>query len=316
MSRRKNHAFTLVELLVVIAIIGILVSLVLAAVQASRVRARQLLCGHNLRQCALAVTSHNGAKGFLPPSRSIHSPTGTVLNWVYPVMPYMEERALHDAIVGNPNAFTGNPGDPLTVPAQIEILMCPGTGSFEVRDFPLSYLVNGGRANRTSDNFDWIENGVFVDKGVSPHAGTLQHSLGTVSEHDGASNTIMMSENVNAQRWTVAPAEQHSQILWFPEDPNSFAGFVGLNRDRKITSTVFDTNIRYARPASNHPGGFQVAMCDGSVRFMNETTNYRVYAVLMTSWGARANDPGNTTFTGTDPSWQSLTDPGYPGTGF
>lgn len=315
MRPRKKYAFTIVELLVVIAIIGILTSLVLAGVQAARQRTLQLKCSEHLRQSASAITHYDCAKGFLPPSRSIHPATGTVVNWVYPVLPHMGERAIHAALVGNSSAFTGNPGDPFASRTHIRILKCPaGDSGFE--DFPLSYVVNGGRANRAADNFDWIENGVFVDKGVSPHVAVAQHSLATVARCDGASNTIMLSENLSAQRWTVAPTEQHSQILWFPEDPSTFAGFVGLNQDGKISSTLFNANIRYARPASNHPGGFNVAMCDGSVHFMSETTDYRVYAVLMTSRGARANDPANTTFSGTDPSWQSPTDPNYPGTGF
>jgi len=315
MRRRKKCAFTIVELLVVIAIIGILTSLVLAAVQAARQQAYRTQCSEHLRRCASAIALYDGAKGYLPPSRSIHPATGTVVNWVYPVLPHMGERAIHTAIVGNSSAFTGNPGDPLAKRIHIKILKCPA-GDSGVKDFPLSYVVNGGRANRTADNFDWIENGVFVDKGVSPHVGTARYGLATVARCDGASNTIMMSENLNAQRWTVAPTEQHSQILWFPDDPSTFAGFIGLNQDKEIASSVFNANIRYARPASNHPGGFNVAMCDGSVHFMADTTNYRVYAVLMTSRGAKANDPANTAFSGTDPSWQSLTDPNYPGTGF
>jgi hypothetical protein len=57
-------------------------------------------------------------------------------------------------------------------------------------------------------------------------------------------------------------------------------------------------------------------MCDNSVQFMSETTPYRVYAVLMTSRGERANDPAGTTFTTTNPPWQSPTDSNYPGVSF
>src|SRR6187549_2480091 len=94
---RKNGAFTLVELLVVIAIIGVLVSLLLPAVQAAREAARRMSCGNNLKQIGLAVHNHHSTYNKLPSSGQcgstgstttpymIHS-TGTVL------LPYMEQQ--------------------------------------------------------------------------------------------------------------------------------------------------------------------------------------------------------------------------------
>jgi len=200
-----------------------------------------------------------------------------------------------------------------TKPNKVDVLVCPEASTESA--FPLDYAVNGGRKN-APDNFDWIANGVFTDRGVLPHPQRDKcsgASLAEVSRYDGTSNTIMIVENANLQSWLLAPNEQHSQVLWYPEDPDVTSGFVGLNRDIDVAKTTFDKNARYARPSSAHAGGFHVVLCDGSTRFVAEDISYRVYAVLMTSRGDKANSPSNTEFSGADPPWQYPDAPGYPG---
>jgi prepilin-type N-terminal cleavage/methylation domain-containing protein/prepilin-type processing-associated H-X9-DG protein len=335
MAARWKSGFTVVELLVVIAIIGVLVALLLPAVQMARESARQTQCKNNLRQCGLAIANYDSAKGKLPASRSVWNIDGTdkVLNWVVPVLAELEQSPRLTLIRSGKKPNEANEEE-----VRIPVLLCPSqtrfgseslpTGFDQQYRYPLSYVVNGGRRNRTN-NFDWIENGVFVDMArtpTPPPRWTDKHSLAEIAKYDGTSNTLMLAENPSVPSWLEAPVipaavgapmgEQYSQMLWFPEDPTTFAGFIGLNRDLKVATLQFSTIIRYARPASYHPGGFHVAMCDGSVHFMSESTNYRVYAVLMTSRGERANAPANSTFTTTDPAWQSPSDPNYPGTKF
>jgi prepilin-type processing-associated H-X9-DG protein len=212
-------------------------------------------------------------------------------------------------------------------PTPLPTLMCPSQSRHDdpvapgTAGFPLSYVVNGGRANANHAtkgmNHDYNENGVFVDKGVGPPQRTKaypNHRIEEISKYDGTSNTIMLSETLNAQSWLVAPAEQHSQILWFPEDPLTFVGFIGLNKDKDVLPAAFDAEVRYGRPASDHPGGFNVAMCGGSIRFIQEIVDYRVYAVMMTSRGDHCCDPAATPPPYT-PSWQSPADPNFPGVG-
>jgi len=108
-QKHRSHSllfgFSLVELLVVIAIIGVLVALILPAVQSSREAARRIHCKNNLRQVGLALLSHSGAKGHFPfggwghgwvgvPGRGSgrHQPGG----WIYNTLPYLEQQALHD----------------------------------------------------------------------------------------------------------------------------------------------------------------------------------------------------------------------------
>ena len=105
----RNRGFTLVELLVVITIIGILIALLLPAVQAAREAARRMQCGNNLKQLGLAMLGHEQAHGFLPgggwgynqiadPDRGTgkRQPGG----WVYCILPYIEQQALHDLGAG------------------------------------------------------------------------------------------------------------------------------------------------------------------------------------------------------------------------
>ena len=91
---KPRAAFTLIELLVVIAIIGILVALLLPAVQAAREAARRAQCGNNLKQQALAV--HNFAESFGTLPSSFRPPTGVRVSWTVPALPYLDQQSLYD----------------------------------------------------------------------------------------------------------------------------------------------------------------------------------------------------------------------------
>src|SRR5262245_20738462 len=109
-SSARRTAFTLVELLVVIAIIGILVALLLPAIQAAREAARRTQCKNNVRQIRLALQNHEGTRKVFPTGGTKRSPdlqkyltNGTAngpakqgLGWAYQLLPYLEEQAVHD----------------------------------------------------------------------------------------------------------------------------------------------------------------------------------------------------------------------------
>ena len=91
----SRHAFTLVELLVVIAIIGVLIALLLPAVQAAREAARRLQCQNNLKQIGIAVHNFHDSHNALPPI-CLYIDRPTLLMWLHP---YIEAQAIHDSLV-------------------------------------------------------------------------------------------------------------------------------------------------------------------------------------------------------------------------
>jgi prepilin-type N-terminal cleavage/methylation domain-containing protein/prepilin-type processing-associated H-X9-DG protein len=316
MSSYRQRAFTLVELLVVIAIIGVLAALLLPAVQMARESARRASCTNNMKQLATAVIMYDSARQFLPPSRSMGRWEGDtedirVFNWVYPILPYLERDDLHKQI-----RTTGFPMEAPETPMhfRVDVFACPSISPHWSRS-PLSYVANGGRANHTGTdrwNFDWIDNGVFIDKGMPRPLPTdpaykitnsvleSRHTFSTVSKNDGTSTTIMIAENAAPIDWRTAETEQESQALWFPDNE------IPLNHNVRVSRPDFEAELlnRYARPSSWHPGGFNVAFCDGSVRFLSEEIPYELYARLMSSNGKRAQDPDPDIPGYPNPLWQ------------
>ncbi len=103
--RRRTKGFTLVELLVVITIIGILVSLLLPAVQAAREAARRMQCSNNLKQIALAIHNYADSHKVLPPSWLFDFPPLNVQTWGVGILPYLELSTVSDQFDSRVPAF-------------------------------------------------------------------------------------------------------------------------------------------------------------------------------------------------------------------
>jgi prepilin-type N-terminal cleavage/methylation domain-containing protein len=131
MRNRKQPAFTLVELLVVIAIIGILVALLLPAVQAAREAARRMSCSHHLMQLGVAILSYESAHGVYPPGTIqdkgpiYHEPKGYHHNWIVQILPYLEERNAWQHVDQSVGVY--HPNNAPVRSLSIEVLRCPSS---------------------------------------------------------------------------------------------------------------------------------------------------------------------------------------------
>lgn len=126
MNRRAGSGFTLVELLVVLAIIGLLLSLLLPAVQQVREAARRVTCQNNLRQTGLALHNHQAAFGRLPPGWLGDTDAGVPgWGWMTWLLPYVEQQPVHDAIQFDGNIdLLRHAGVRLT---SLPLLLCPSS---------------------------------------------------------------------------------------------------------------------------------------------------------------------------------------------
>lgn len=202
---RRQHGFTLVELLVTIAIIGVLVSLLLPAVQAARESARRVQCQNNLKQLALAVKNYESVKKRLPAAGTYAPPyeavyfssaywrvdlrTGTNYSWVCELLPYLEESSLDDRL-DREQHVTANPTEALA--AQPPTLLCPSDqarGRFY--EPPEEWGRQGVRFGKA--NYAGYASPFHTDEYV--RSGPIaMYGLPSRKITDGTSTTLMLSE--------------------------------------------------------------------------------------------------------------------------
>lgn len=198
-SRRtpSRAAFTLVELLVVIAIIGILVALLLPAVQAAREAARRMKCANNLRQLGLAVQNYHDtlqcfpASGIVDTSTAAFQPkSGTMFSWIALILPFAEQQNLHAQIDFKANSLDQSN---TVLEAQPAILLCP-SDSARGNYFESSSLTGGRRLAK--GNYAAFA-GPYHIEDHPRYPGVLtshrRHSENHIAS-DGTSNTLLASE--------------------------------------------------------------------------------------------------------------------------
>lgn len=328
MSIRKPRrgAFTLVELLVVISIIGVLMSLLLPAVQGAREAARRTQCANNQKQLGLALIQYQQSKKRFPgyvnrivvPGADPTNPDQwKIASWVVMVFPFMEQTSLWDlwnseptpAPFGTPAevAFqaAANPQRAMMQLPELENLYCPSdppSGGLN----PTAYVVNTGLYNpsvSTHGNDMNTANGVFV-YGVEGDPNATKPAVRVTVEHlrDGTTSTLMVSENLLVPNWTwnyemagssAGPdgsEKFHYGFVWHlnPTIANQINSKVDF---RLVPFDNLSDAYAYARPSSYHPGGVNVIYGDGHLGFISEGIDYAVYRQLMTSNAPRSDDP-------------------------
>lgn len=304
---RVRRAFTLVELLVVIAIIGVLVALLLPAVQTAREAARRTRCQNNLKQIGLAVHSHHDVLGEMP--RGMSPITG--MSWHVHILPYIEQTALFtsmDTTTANGQHGFTNRNNPhgLTIVPAYQCTSCPfkrqpmnaphhtngpsdlipaNTG--EPPAIPHYYGVNGPRGAVGTVG---ATGGSNYPTGTRTHEGVPAATSGIFQRDemirmaritDGLSNTMMIAE----MSW-VAPVfgtRYRSWIRGGDEVVNPAYYVSGRNVTNPINGMLkanFISPYNDMPFGSMHPGGMNACFGDGSVRYMQQNVSMSTYRAI------------------------------------
>jgi prepilin-type processing-associated H-X9-DG protein len=297
----------LVELLVVIAIIGMLVSLLLPAVNAARETGRRAVCLNNMRQVALALVNYDNTRNGLPgiSNERISKNDGNayIRPLLYEIFPQLERNDLFEAY-SRENLLDHIPtNNPIPYPPpHLPVMVCPSdpqnVGPVTAFCYNYGYMYDGIQArprNKANGVFDILDlprdsSGNII--GTQP----INYStpIAYMNSNDGATNTVMLSENMDAARWT--------DVGFFTTYPNSGNRFLqaypvafvwqdstdiynlSINRFKGQSLNQMNdspSEYRFCRPSSNHPSVVNVAFCDAHARVVHEGIDYVVWAAVM-----------------------------------
>jgi prepilin-type N-terminal cleavage/methylation domain-containing protein/prepilin-type processing-associated H-X9-DG protein len=260
-----SDGFTLVELLVAIAIIGILIGLLLPAVQAAREAARRMGCGNNLHQIGVGMHTYHDANLHFPPGaiemRSLTSLSrfkARQIAWSALLLPYVEQKGVY-AMLDLTKPFD-NAANAQGAANVLPLYLCPSVprSTFLVQN--RGACDYGGIMGQTLLPSDTFQDGVMIDK----EKGASYIGIKEIS--DGTSSTLMVSEDA---AWTDGQ--------WI-NGQNVFVVSWPIN-----TPPNDDNEIR-----SKHPGGANGLFCDGSARFLVEEIETDVLKGICTRAGKEA----------------------------
>jgi prepilin-type N-terminal cleavage/methylation domain-containing protein/prepilin-type processing-associated H-X9-DG protein len=319
-STQQRTAFTLIELLVVLAVIGILIGLLLPAVQKVREAANRTSCQNNLKQIGLALQGYHDAQTSFPPGSINKKPwawSAPRITYMISLYPYLEQGAAYQA--WDPNVVEASGGDGGIIPwcgsvnsvgpgaptsVVVPVLLCPsdGLGGPTSTNRPSTGVLLG-----VWNNCNYL--GFFGDKnyggglpGVAPDLANKQAAFGfnygaRLSEiTDGTSNTMVFGEYLTGLPQDEAPFDFRG-VPWidFPgcsqlytqSAPNSSSP--DLFHPGKYCYDAPELNLPCAASSaeqttatarSRHPGGVNVLRADGSARFINQDINLATWQDL------------------------------------
>lgn len=293
MIPRRSRGFTLVELLVVITIIGMLMALLIPAVQSAREAGRRAQCMNNQAQFGKALLNFESAKKRFPGWCNRHYLLQEQINqgqrqqmwfttsWVVELFGYMERADLEAEWNASGAGYTSKPC------VHLGFNVCPSNPRPDSRTAPvLNYVVNAGLPDTDVLNqtpMDSINAGVFHNLHI--HPGRVV-SLDYLSTHDGSQNTVMLSENVHATQWAFpsntgrTPWEAEVGMVWWRTwqggfvPPAPYGSYIGINAGRDVTPDggsipPGDIDPALAYPPESNPNGWTTS---------NMATEYLAFA--------------------------------------
>jgi prepilin-type N-terminal cleavage/methylation domain-containing protein/prepilin-type processing-associated H-X9-DG protein len=300
---RFRVGFTLVELLVVITIIGILIALLLPAVQAAREAARRMQCSNNLKQVGLALHSYTNIRGVLPPGAM----SGNGLGFVVMLLPHIEQQALYDQFNFNAGPYYG-PGKVELAMTPLPIFLCPSCSEQRSnRFFHSGGVITDERWPHTADGIDVYAShyvGIMGPKGTGIN-GVTYNVLNSAHEGGGnatqgvlcADSTVSLDSITDGTSNTFAVGEEAwvgcLKLRAWVDGTSPGIPHVGICRN---VAGPIGTRIPYGKFndgdfTSEHPGGTHFLMCDGSAQFISEDIDYTLLLSLASRNGDEVAQP-------------------------
>jgi prepilin-type processing-associated H-X9-DG protein len=286
-------------LLVVIAIIGVLIALLLPAVQAARETARRVQCTNNLKQIGLAMHNYADAYGGLPPQRIWNASggpwyVGSVHGWAVSTLSYLEQGTLYNAY--NMDQAFFEPVNQTAVSTPLNAFLCPsapGNRMVEALPIPPSYTPDPKLKGAVGDY--WALYGYYdpVRLPQQPyHDGALERLRHQpfAAITDGTSNTLLLVEKGGRPAWWMrgrkqdgVPADQISSFNWVGPWASYNAFWArGYSQDGSVSFGTCAINCNNDLGVySLHPGGANALLCDGSVRSLREGMDLFVFYALV-----------------------------------
>jgi prepilin-type N-terminal cleavage/methylation domain-containing protein/prepilin-type processing-associated H-X9-DG protein len=299
--RYCRSAFSLIELLVVISVIGILIALLLPAVQAARETARRSHCANNAKQIGLALHQHHDVYGTFPPGRvdaPFTVPQGQIIEGghsFFPfLLPYLEQHALADLYRWDKKS-QGPENQPVAT-RQLNVLQCPSAEPDRwttAAEDPVTYNYPGGKGACGDYGAVRAIDTRLVDLGlVDPaenYQGVLTRNYLTrlADVTDGSSQTLLVIEYAGRPTlWRAGrsvPGFYVTDAAWVGGPLTFGQGSTSDGVTKPGPCAINCTNNREVY--AFHPGGASAVFADGSVHFLNVSLDIRIFAGLVTRAG-------------------------------
>ena len=316
-----RRGLTLIELVVALAIIGILIALLLPAIQAAREAARRAQCSNNLKQIGLAMHNYHSALGSLPASAVVKGQTaaapvpgsprkdgvGAGFSWMVPILPFIEQVALYDMLDFKGTPYDGSRSHKMVAQTYLSVYQCP---SYAGPKFSLApeYPAN----SQALSNYAGLgaSHAASLYRTETEPIGGKNHPNGVLGPGtwvrvrdvtDGTSNTLMVCETREEKyaAWfdgttaaVVALAEQTSPKFEHDQPKPGVATSLNYGDAKAVPPKAYLPAASHSGkddwvhgPSSRHPGVANHVMTDGSVHAMANSIDAGVYKALVTRAG-------------------------------